>query len=215
MKNFNISCTKRKNFKRIIAIVRKAKIIPEKDFLNSASRKLLFKTNLKDLNLIKVRSFDVATFVAIGAAQIGVAGDDVIEEFNYEEIYSTLDLKIGKCRLSIASKETKDSETHNKQSHIMVATKYKNIVTNFFAQKGIRAECIKLNGAVELAPKLGICSTIVDLVSSGNTLKENNLKETKVLMNITSKLIINKIAFKLLNNDIREIITKITKVVND
>ncbi len=97
----------------------------------------------------------------------------------------------------------------------MVATKYKNIVTNFFAHKGIRAECIKLNGAVELAPKLGICSTIVDLVSSGNTLKENNLKETKVLMNITSKLIINKIAYKLLNNDIRGIITKITKVVND
>ena len=215
MKSLTVAVPKGRILKELLPLFEKAKIIPEKDFLNSASRKLLFKTNLKGLNLIKVRSFDVATFVAIGAAQIGVAGDDVIEEFNYEEIYSTLDLKIGKCRLSIASKETKDSETHNKQSHIMVATKYKNIVTNFFAQQGIRAECIKLNGAVELAPKLGICSTIVDLVSSGNTLKENNLKETKVLMNITSKLIINKIAYKLLNNDIRGIITKITKVVND
>ena len=107
MKSLTLAVPKGRILKELLPLFEKAKIIPEKDFLNSASRKLLFKTNLKGLNLIKVRSFDVATFVAIGAAQIGVAGDDVIEEFNYEEIYSTLDLKIGKCRLSIASKETK------------------------------------------------------------------------------------------------------------
>ena len=104
MKKIIIAVPKGRILKELNPIVKKAKIIPEKDFLNSASRKLMFKTNLKGLNIIRVRSFDVATFVAIGAAQIGIAGDDVLNEFNYEEIYSTLDLKIGKCRLSIARK---------------------------------------------------------------------------------------------------------------
>ena len=90
----------------------------------------------------------------------------------------------------------------------MVATKYKNTVTNFFANKGVRAECIKLNGAIELAPRLGICSTIVDLVSTGRTLKENDLKESDVLLEITSKLIVNKISYKILNSEISKIIEK-------
>ena len=98
--------------------------------------------------------------------------------------------------------------------HPINATKYRNIVTNFFAQKGIRAECIKLNGSVELAPKLGICSTIIDLVSTGKTLKENNLEESEIIMKITSKLIINKIAFKLMNSDIRQILDKFKMVTN-
>ena len=96
----------------------------------------------------------------------------------------------------------------------MVATKYKNTVTNYFADKGIRAECIKLNGAVELAPRLGICSTIVDLVSTGKTIKENNLEECDVLLNITSKLIINKIAYKLMNEKITRILNKFKKTLN-
>jgi len=96
----------------------------------------------------------------------------------------------------------------------MVATKYKNTVTNFFANKGIRAECVKLNGAIELAPKLGICSTIVDLVSTGKTLKENNLKESEILFDITSKLIVNKISYKLMNDRISKIIKEFSRVTN-
>ena len=96
----------------------------------------------------------------------------------------------------------------------MVATKYKNTVTNFFAEKGVRAECIKLNGAIELAPKLGIWSTIVDLVSTGKTLNENNLVESNILLNITSKLIVNKISYKIMNNEISEIIRKFTRAIN-
>ena len=96
----------------------------------------------------------------------------------------------------------------------MVATKYKNTVTDYFARKGVRAECIKLNGAIELAPKLGICSTIVDLVSSGKTLKENNLVESETLFKITSKLIVNKIAFKLNNDKVTQIIQKIKKALS-
>ncbi len=195
-------------------ILKKIGIIPENDFFSRDSRKLMFKTNLNYLNIIRVRSFDVATFVAIGAAQIGIAGDDVLNEFNYEEIYKVLDLKIGKCRLSIAKKKNSISDISEREGHILVATKYKNTVTNYFAKKGIRAECIKLNGAIELAPKLGICSTIVDLVSTGKTIKENNLKETDVLFKITSKLIINKIAYKLMNDNITSILDKFRKIVH-
>ncbi len=191
----------------LIPLLKKAKIIPEEEFYNSNSRKLLFTTNYKNLSIIKVRSFDVATFVAFGAAQIGIAGDDVINEFNYEEIYNLYDLKIGKCRLSVAKIKEKKRSLDTK-GHIIVATKYKNITTNYFAKKGIRAECIKLNGAVELAPKLRICSSIVDLVSTGKTLRENNLEETELIMEITSKLIINKIAYKLMNDDITKILNK-------
>ena len=189
-------------------------IEPEEDFFNKDSRKLMFNTNLSFLNIIRVRSFDVATFVAIGAAQIGIAGDDVLNEFNYEEIYNILDLKIGKCRLSIARTKSTISKESEKQGHLLVATKYKNTVTNYFAKKGIRAECIKLNGAIELAPKLGICSTVVDLVSTGKTIKENNLEETEVLLKITSKLIINKIAYKLMNDNITSIVEKFKKIID-
>ena len=196
----------------LIPLLQKAEIVPEEDFFRTSSRKLLFNTNQKNLLIIKVRSFDVATFVALGAAQIGVAGDDVINEFNYDEIYNFYDLKIGKCRLSVAKiKEKKISEN---KGHIVVATKYKNITTNYFAKKGVRAECIKLNGAVELAPKLKICSTIVDLVSTGKTLSENNLEESSLVMQITSKLIINKIAYKLMNDDITKILNKFKKALN-
>ncbi len=196
----------------LIPLLQEAEIFPEEEFFKTSSRKLLFSTNQKKLSIIKVRSFDVATFVALGAAQIGVAGDDVINEFNYDEIYNFYDLKIGKCRLSVA--KIKEKKISDNKGHIVVATKYKNITTNYFAKKGVRAECIKLNGAVELAPKLKICSTIVDLVSTGKTLSENNLEESSLVMQITSKLIINKIAYKLMNNDITKILNKFKKAFN-
>ena len=217
-----------KNMKKIILAVPKGRILNEldpilkkigleieKDFYDSNSRKLKFKTSEKNLEIIKVRSFDVATFVAFGAAQIGIAGDDVLKEFNYEEIYDVLDLRIGKCRLSVArTQDTVNNDKISSLSNIIVATKYKNTVTNYYAKKGIRAECIKLNGAIELAPKLGICSTIVDLVSTGKTLKENNLTETEVLFKITSKLVINKIAYKLMNIQISKLIQNFSTVIN-
>ena len=211
MKKIIMAVPKGRILTELNPILKKAGIIPEEEFFKQDSRKLMFKTNLNFLCIIRVRSFDVATFVAIGAAQIGIAGDDVLNEFNYEEIYKVLDLKIGECRLSIAKKNNSTLDASDKHGHILVATKYKNIVTNYFAMKGIRAECIKLNGAIELAPKLGICSTIVDLVSTGKTIKENNLKETDVLLRITSKLIINKIAYKLMNDNISSILDKFKK----
>ncbi|MAR63597.1 MAG: ATP phosphoribosyltransferase [Rickettsiales bacterium] len=214
MEKIIMAVPKGRILKELNPLLKNIGIEPEEDFFNKDSRKLMFNTNLSFLNIIRVRSFDVATFVAIGAAQIGIAGDDVLNEFNYEEIYNILDLKIGKCRLSIARTKSTISKESEKQGHILVATKYKNTVTNYFAKKGIRAECIKLNGAIELAPKLGICSTIVDLVSTGKTIKENNLEETEVLLKITSKLIINKIAYKLMNDNITSIVEKFKKIID-
>ena len=192
----------------LLPLMKKIGIVPEKEFFNTSSRKLIFKTSLPNFEIIRVRAFDVATFVAFGAAQIGVAGDDVLKEFNYEEIYSILDLEIGKCKLSLAKQKNNLDFEEKKLGNITVATKYKNTVINYFASKGVRAECIKLNGAIELAPKLGICDYIVDLVSTGRTLSENDLVEQEVLMNITAKLIINKIAFKLMNKELQKIVKK-------
>ena len=214
MKKIILALPKGRILEELIPVLEKADIKPEESFFESESRKLLFGTKQKNINIIRVRAFDVATFVAFGAAQVGIAGDDVLNEFNYNEINKVLDLKIGKCRLSVAKKKQNVTNENQNNGHIMVATKYKNTVTNFFAEKGVRAECIKLNGAIELAPKLGICSTIVDLVSTGKTLNENNLVESNILLNITSKLIVNKISYKIMNNEISEIIRKFTRAIN-
>ncbi len=214
MKKIIIAVPKGRILDELIPILEKVNINPEKSFFDNGSRKLLFSTKQKNINIIRVRAFDVATFVAFGAAQVGVAGDDVLKEFNYKEINKVLDLRIGKCRLSVAKKKQNITKKNQNNGHIMVATKYKNTVTNFFAEKGVRAECIKLNGAIELAPKLGICSTIVDLVSSGKTLNENNLVESEVLLDITSKLIVNKISYKIMNNEISDIVKRFAKVIN-
>jgi len=170
------------------------------------SRKLTFLSKNKDVNFIKVRAFDACTFVAFGAAQIGIAGEDVIKEFDYSEIYAPLELNIGHCRLSVAALKTllkkEDPETW---SNIRVATKYPNISKEYFANKGIQVEAIKLNGSMELAPSLNMCRRIVDLVSTGATLKANGLKEIDEIMKIQSKLIINRSAFKTNNKKIQGI----------
>ena len=214
LRNIILAIPKGRILNELIPLLKKVEIEPEQEFFDDKSRKLMFRTNKKNLSIIKVRAFDVATFVALGAAQIGIAGDDVLNEFDYDEIYNVLDLGIGKCRLSVAKKINVNKENLQSNGHIMVATKYKNTVINFFANKGVRAECIKLNGAIELAPRLGICSTIVDLVSTGRTLQENNLRESDVLLEITSKLIVNKISYKIMNSEISKIINKFTRIIN-
>ncbi len=199
--------------KDLLPIFQSINIKPEEDFFNKNSRKLIFKTNISNFYIIRVRAFDVATFVALGAAHIGIAGDDVLNEFNYDEICSVLDLGIGRCRLVLAKKINEKYFKDKNYGCITVATKYKNTVTDFFANKGIRAECIKLNGAVEIASNLGICSYIVDLVSSGKTLSENNLVEQETLFNITSKLIVNKIALKVMHGELEKYIKKFEKKI--
>jgi ATP phosphoribosyltransferase len=177
-------------------VLQKVGIVPEPDFENPSSRKLKFDTNIAGLSIIRVRSFDVATFVAFGAAQLGVAGNDVLMEFDYDEIYAPLDLGIGKCRLSLCQPKDDAPVETQKLSHMKVATKFPNFTKTFFAGKGIQAECIELNGAMELAPLLGLAPTMVDLVASGSTLKANNLVEIEVMAEVSSRLIVNRAAYK-------------------
>jgi ATP phosphoribosyltransferase len=178
------------------------------------SRKLTFLSKNKNVNFIKVRAFDACTFVAFGAAQIGIAGEDVIKEFDYSELYAPLELNIGHCRLSVAALKTllkkEDPETW---SNIRVATKYPNISREYFAKKGVQVEAIKLNGSMELAPSLNMCRRIVDLVSTGATLKANGLREIDEIMKVQSKLIINRSAFKTNNKKIQNIIDEIKLLV--
>lgn len=194
----------------VMPIIRGAGIIPEADFDDPKSRKLTFDTNHPLLKIIRVRSFDVATFVAFGAAQLGVAGNDVLLEFDYPEIYAPIDLDIGHCRLSVAELTALSSEDDpSRWSHIRVATKYPNLTRKHFAKRGVQAECIKLNGAMELAPSLGLCRRIVDLVSTGDTLKANGLAEIEKIIDITSRLIVNRTAFKTRNEEISQILQNI------
>ncbi len=172
-----------------------ANIIPENDFTDEDSRKLRFTTNHPGLDIIRVRAFDVATFVAYGGAQMGVVGSDAIEEFNYSELYAPLDLNIGHCRLSVAMRKD-EAEDPSRWSHITVATKYPALTARHFARRGVQAECIKLNGAMEIAPALGLARRIVDLVSSGSTLKANNLIEVEKILDVSTRFIINRSAYK-------------------
>ena len=181
----------------LLPILECAGITPEPAFFDSSSRQLQFATNHAQIRLIRVRSFDVATFVAFGAAQLGVVGSDVLQEFDYPQLYSPVDLNIGRCRLSVAVKQTDDRGNDIRQwSHVRVATKYPHLTTQYVARHGVQAECIKLNGAMELAPSLGLCSRIVDLVSTGSTLQANGLKEVATIMEVTSKLVVNRTALK-------------------
>jgi ATP phosphoribosyltransferase len=175
----------------------RAGIHPEPAFADEESRQLMFATNLPHVRIIRVRSFDVATFVAFGAAHLGIAGNDVLMEFDYDEIYAPLDLKIGHCRLVVAEpRELHATDDPSRWSHVRVATKYPRLTRRHFARRGVQAECIKLNGAMELAPGLGLCRRIVDLVSTGATLKANGLVEVEAIAEVTSRLIVNRAAFK-------------------
>ncbi|MBT4951196.1 MAG: ATP phosphoribosyltransferase [Pelagibacteraceae bacterium] len=200
--------------KELKKILLKTSFAPEDDLFDDKSRKLTFLSKNKNINYIKVRAFDACTFVAFGAAHIGIAGEDVIKEFDYSEIYAPLELNIGHCRLSVAALKTllkkEDPETW---SNIRVATKYPNISKEYFANKGIQVEAIKLNGSMELAPSLNMCRRIVDLVSTGATLKANGLKEIDEIMKVQSKLIINRSAFKTNNKKIQSIMNEIKSLI--
>jgi len=201
--------------KEVMPLVNKAGIIPEADFDDSKSRKLEFDTNIKNLTIIRVRAFDAATFVAFGAAHLGVVGNDVLQEFGYSDLYSPLDLNIGHCRLSLAMPEGEADEDPREWSHIRVATKYPNLTRDYYAQRGVQAECIKLNGAMELAPKLDLSRRIVDLVSTGSTLKANHLKEVEVLTHITSRLVVNRPAFKTRPQEVSYWIDRFREAISD
>ncbi|RDE04901.1 ATP phosphoribosyltransferase [Sphingomonas aracearum] len=174
-----------------------AGIEPEAAFTDEGSRALRFATSNPGIDLIRVRAFDVATFVAHGAAHLGIVGSDVLAEFDYSELYAPVDLGIGHCRISVAEPAAMaEHDDPRGWSHVRIATKYPHTTQAYFAARGVQAECVKLNGAMELAPTLGLAPRIVDLVSSGRTLKENGLVEVAVIAEVTSRLVVNRAAFK-------------------
>ena len=215
-KDIIIALPKGRILKQVLPIFDKVGIIPEKSFFNEKDRKLKFETNIPNIKLIIVRSFDVATFLIYGAAHIAVIGSDVLEEFNHSEIYSPIDLQIGSCRLVVATtKEILSDEDPLTWSYVRVATKYPNLTSEHFKKRGVHADCIKLNGAMELAPSMGLCRRIVDLSESGETLKANGLIEIEEIMKVSTRLAINRNAYKTNFKEINKIIKKFEGLLHD
>ena len=215
-KDIIIALPKGRILKQVLPIFDKVGIVPEKSFFNEKDRKLNFETNIPNIKLIIVRSFDVATFLIYGAAHIAIIGSDVLEEFNHSEIYSPIDLKIGLCRLVVATtKEILSDEDPLTWSYVRVATKYPNLTSEHFKKRGVHADCIKLNGAMELAPSMGLCRRIVDLSESGKTLKANGLIEIEEIMKVSTRLAINRNAYKTNFKEINKIIKKFEGLLHD
>jgi ATP phosphoribosyltransferase len=199
----------------VMPLLTRADIRVEADFENERSRKLRFETNIAGLTVVRVRSFDVATFVAFGAAHLGVAGSDVLMEFDYPELYVPIDLGVGRCRIAIAEpRELVANDDPSRWSHVRVATKYPETARRHFAARGVQAECIALSGAMELAPQLGLCTRIVDLVQTGATLKANGLAEIETIAEVSSRLVVNRTALKLYPEAIGDLVARIREVVN-
>ena len=171
------------------------------------SRKLILKTKQPNVRVLVVRATDVPTYVQYGGADLGITGKDTLLEHGSQGLYVPLDLQIAKCRISVAVRADFDYASAVKQgSRLTVATKYVAIARDFFASKGVHVDLIKLYGSMELAPLVGMADAIVDLVSSGNTLKANHLVEVEHIMDISAHLVVNQAALKLKQAPIRKII---------
>ena len=178
------------------------------------SRKLILPTNQAAVRVVLVRATDVPTYVEYGGADLGVTGKDTLIEHGGHGLYQPLDLQIAKCRMSVAVRADYDYATAVKSgSRLKVATKYTNIAREFFAQKGVHVDLIKLYGSMELAPLTGLADAIVDLVSTGSTLKANHLIEVERIMDISSRLVVNQASLKLKQEPIRAIIDAFSRAV--
>ncbi len=167
----------------------------------SATRKILLDTATPEVKVLLIRGWDVPTYVTFGAAHVGIVGKDILLEKSSEEFIELEDLNIGKCRISLAGKK----EIIEGRTRLKVATKYPNTAKRFLESLAIQAEIVYLHGSQEIAPLMGLCEAIIDLVDSGETLKENGLEEMKVIREISSRMIVNKAALKTKNELIKEI----------
>ncbi|CAN5642994.1 ATP phosphoribosyltransferase [soil metagenome] len=200
-----IALSKGRIFEETLPLLRAAGIEVLED--PEKSRKLIIGTNQPGVRVVLVRATDVPTYVQYGGADIGVAGKDILIEHGGEGLYQPLDLQIAKCRMSVAVRSDFDYASAVKQgSRIRVATKYTLCARDFFADKGMHVDLIKLYGSMELAPLTGLADAIVDLVSTGNTLQANNLVEVEQIMQISSRLVVNQAALKLKREPIRALI---------
>ena len=207
-----IALSKGRIFTETMPILNQLDIFCKED--PETSRKLVFETNKKNIRLIIVRASDVPTYVEWGGADMGIAGRDVLGEFQGEGLFQPIDLGIGKCQLMVAAKKVFDYEACIKQKRrLRVATKYPQAAREFFANKGIHIDVIKLYGSMELAPIVGMSDVIVDLVSSGKTLEANNLIALEKISDISSRLIINQASLKIKRAQLKPLIENFSKVV--
>ena len=207
--NLIIALTKGRILEETLPLFERAGIVPNENL--KESRKLLFETNINNVQLMLLRGSDVATYVEFGSADMGVVGKDLILEHGSEGFYEPLDLGIAQCRLMTAVR----SDRKITSGRISVATKYINIAKQYFADQGKQIELIKLNGALELAPALGLADAIVDIVDTGKTLKANGLEPQNLIADISSRVIVNKASMKIKHKIVSEIIELLNKAVKN
>ena len=202
-----IAVSKGRIYEEALPLLEEAGITPIDD--PKKCRKLILQTTRDDVQLVIIRATDVPTFVEYGAADLGIAGKDVLLEHGAESLYEPLDLNIACCRLMTAAHK----DAPEQKGRIRVATKYVKIAQKYFASKGIQAEIIKLYGSMELAPLVGLADCIVDLVDTGNTLKANDLEPRELIMNISSRLVVNKAAMKMKHEAIAALLSQFEKTL--
>jgi ATP phosphoribosyltransferase len=202
-----IAVSKGRIYEEALPLLEEAGITPVDD--PKKCRKLILQTTRDDVQLVIIRATDVPTFVEYGAADLGIAGKDVLLEHGADSLYEPLDLNIACCRLMTAAHK----DAPEQRGRIRVATKYVKIAQSYFASKGIQAEIIKLYGSMELAPLVGLADCIVDLVDTGNTLRANDLEPRELIMNISSRLVVNKAAMKMKHQAISELLNQFEKTL--
>ena len=202
-----IAVSKGRIFDEAMPLLKQIGIVPKDD--PKKSRKLVLETNQPDIRLLIIRATDVPTYVERGAAELGIAGKDVLLEYNGDSLYEPLDLGIAKCRMMLAG--LKDGAPVVDRPR--VATKYTNITRDYFARRGQQVEIIKLYGSMELGPVLGLSDWIVDLVDTGNTLKANGLVTLDHITDISSRLVVNKAAMKMKSKSIKPILERLSDIL--
>jgi ATP phosphoribosyltransferase len=212
MSGITIALSKGRIFEETLPLLAAAGIVPAED--PEKSRKLIIGTNRDDVRVVIVRASDVPTYVQYGAADLGIAGKDVLLEHGGAGLYQPLDLNIAKCRMCVAAPAGFDyAAAVRRGARLRIATKYISVAREHFAAKGVHVDLIKLYGSMELAPLAGLAEAIVDLVSSGSTLKANNLVEVEEIMNISSRLVVNQAALKMKRGLLQPVIAAIESAI--
>ena len=210
--NLVIALTKGRILDDVLPLFARAGLEPAEDI--QSSRKLIFPTNHEHIELMVIRGSDVPTYVELGSADMGVVGKDMLMEYGSEGFYEPLDLQLAKCRLMTAAPVGIDlGHASYSMRRLRIASKFVNITKRYFAAQGRQIEIVKLNGALELAPSMGLADAIVDIVDSGKTLEANGLEPLELITNISSRIIVNKAAMKVKNRAIKEILSQLKEAV--
>lgn len=204
-----IALTKGRILEEVLPLLERAGIMPAEDI--SSSRKLIFDSNLPNVRLMVIRGSDVPTYVELGSADIGIAGKDVLMENGSQAYYEPLDLKIARCRLMTAA----PVERKEMPQRMRVASKFVNIAKQYFCGQGRQVDIIKLNGALELAPLLGLADCIVDIVDTGNTLRANGLEPRELIAEVSTRVIVNKASMKIKHDMVQSLLDRLEAAVNE